>query len=147
MHEDLVNTSKAPQVPLLLEVWASGCRWSGQCSWSVSMPCFRALPYISVVAQWWREVTTLPCATFPFLDPVRELWGLLVELGSMNCCVQPAHTGHYAWKYFKSYVTPSGDRFKFSLGSRQTWAGYLWARYKMQLAFLNWSIARLGKIE
>lgn len=145
MHTDLVNTSKAPQTPLLL--WVSGCWWSGECSWSVSMPWFRTLPYITAVVHWWRQVITLPCAIFPFLDPVRELWGLLGKLGCVSCCVQPAHTGHYAGKYFKSYVTPSGERLKFSFGSRQTWTCYLWARYKMQLAFLNWSIARLGEIE
>lgn len=103
--------------------------------------------YVTAVGYWWRQVTALPSTAFPPLVPMKEPWGLFVKLRWLSCCVQPACTGHYARKYFKSCVVPSGDRFKFSLGSRQTWTDYLWVSYKIQLAFLNWSIACLRKIE
>lgn len=144
IHAELLNASEAP---LPLKVWDSGCWWSEECSWSIAMPCFLILPCISAVGHWWRQVTALPCTAFPSLEPVRELWGVLVKLGWVSCCVQPASTGHYARKYSKSCIAPSGDKFKFSLGSRQTWTDYLWASCKIQLAFLNWSIGCLRKIE
>lgn len=143
IHAELSNTSEEP---LPLNIWGSGCWWE-KYFWSVVVPCVLILPYISAVGHWRRQFTTVPSTGFPPLEPVREPQGLSVKLGQVSWCVQPACTGHYAKKYFKSCIALSGHRFKFSLGSRQMWTDYLQVSYKIQLPLINWFITYLRKIE